>query len=55
MPGADNTTDQWSAEAQLAVIIETATFSEAELAHYCRQKGLYPEQIGQWKQGVFAQ
>lgn len=51
MPGADKTTDQWSADVRLAVIIETATLSEAELAQYCRKKGLYPEQISQWKQG----
>lgn len=51
VPGADKTTNQWSADARLAVIIETATLSEAELAQYCRQKGLYPEQITQWKQG----
>ncbi len=51
VPGADKTTDQCSAEARLAVIIETATFSETELAQYCRKKGLYPEQINQWKHG----
>ncbi len=51
VPGADKTTEQWPAEARLAVIIETATLSEAELAQYCRKKGLYPEQISQWKQG----
>ncbi|SLM62444.1 FIG01220214: hypothetical protein [Dickeya aquatica] len=33
------------------MIIETATFSETELAQYCRKKGLYPEQVSQWKQG----
>jgi len=52
VPGADKTTDQWSAEARFAVIVETATFSEAEIAEYCRKKGLYPGQIIQWKQGL---
>lgn len=51
VPGADKTTDQWSAESRFAVIVETATLSEAEIAEYCRKKGLYPEQIIQWKQG----
>lgn len=51
VPGADKTTDQWSAEARFAAIVETATFSEAEVAEYCRKKGLYPEQLIQWKQG----
>jgi uncharacterized protein YlxW (UPF0749 family) len=31
------------------VVIETATLSETELGAYCREKGLYPEQIQQWK------
>ncbi|CPR14542.1 hypothetical protein RBA71_12430 [Brenneria goodwinii] len=35
---------------RLAVIIETDTLSEADIVAYCREKGLYPEQITQWKQ-----
>ncbi|WJV63914.1 IS3 family transposase [Pectobacteriaceae bacterium C52] len=50
VPGANKTTDLWSTEARFAVIVETATLSEAELGEYCRRKGLYPEQIAQWKQ-----
>lgn len=50
VPGANKTTDLWSTEARFAVIVETATLSEAELSEYCRRKGLYPEQIAQWKQ-----
>ena len=51
VPGAEKTTDLWSAEARFAVIVETATLSEAEVAEYCRKKGLYPEELIQWKQG----
>lgn len=54
VPGADKNSQQWPAEARLAVIVETATLSEAEIAEYCRKKGLYPAQIIQWKQ-VFLQ
>lgn len=50
VPGADKNSEQWPAEARLAVIVETATLSEAEIAEYCRKKGLYPAQITQWKQ-----
>jgi transposase-like protein len=50
VPGANKTTEQWSIEARFAVIVETATLSQAELGEYCRRKGLYPEQIAQWKQ-----
>ena len=31
-------------------MVETAALSESELGEYCRKKGLYPEQIKQWKQ-----
>ncbi len=34
----------------MAVIIETAALNEAELAEYCRKKGLFAEQIQQWKE-----
>ena len=49
VPGKTLTADDWSAEAKLAVIIETAPLSEAEISQYCREKGLYREQVQQWK------
>ena len=51
VPGAEKKPDQWPAEARFTVIVETAALSEAEVAEYCRKKGLYPEQITQWKKG----
>ncbi len=49
MPGYTQGDNEWSPDAKLAVVIETATLSEAELGAYCREKGLYSEQIQQWK------
>lgn len=49
MPGNGKNPDQWTPENQLAVIIETAALNEAELAEYCRKKGLFAEQIQHWK------
>ena len=49
VPGQSKTGHDWSAEAKLAVVIETAPLSEVEVSEYCRKKGLYPEQIAQWK------
>ena len=49
VPGQKNTGDDWSGEAKLAVIIETAPMSEEELSVYCRKKGLYVEQVKRWK------
>lgn len=40
----------YTAEQIFSFVIETAMFSEHELAAYCREKGLYVEQIKKWKQ-----
>jgi transposase-like protein len=50
VPGRHKTSDDWSSEAKFAVVVETATLSEAELSQYCREKGLYSEQVKSWKQ-----
>ncbi len=49
VPGKTVTTEDWSAETKLAVIVETASLSESELSQYCREKGLFPEQVARWK------
>lgn len=53
-PGNERVSDDWSAESKLAVVLETASFCEAQLAEYCRAKGLYREQIEQWKAQALA-
>lgn len=50
MPGKRKTGDEWTADAKLAVVIETAPLSATELGAYCREKGLYPEQVQRWKE-----
>mgnify|MGYP000117164073 CR=1 FL=1 len=48
VPGRTSTTESWSSDAKLAVIIETAALSESELSQYCREKGLLVEQVKNW-------
>ncbi len=50
VPGSKAKSDHWSAEAKLATVIETASLSEEEFSQYCREKGLYPEQVRRWKE-----
>jgi len=38
-----------SSEDKFAIVLETAAMNEHELSAYCRKKGLYPEQIHDWK------
>lgn len=50
VPGSGKQTEDWSAEAKFAAVVETAAMNEAELSEYCRSKGLYPEQIKRWRE-----
>ena len=49
MPDSDNTPEGWVSRDKFAAVMETAVLSEAEIAEYCRQRGLYPEQLGAWR------
>jgi transposase len=42
--------NKYSGEQRFSILLETATLSEAEISKYCRTKGLYPDQLKQWKQ-----
>jgi hypothetical protein len=50
MPGGgQRKADDWDSPAKFAVVLETASLSEAALAGYCRSKGLYIEQVRLWR------
>ena len=48
VPGNDKRSDQWSSADKFRIVLESACLSQAELAAYCRTRGIYPEQIEQW-------
>ena len=50
VPEHDRSSENWSAQTKFAVILETAALSEIELSEYCRAKGLFPEQVKQWRE-----
>jgi transposase len=54
VPADPSNPEHWSGESKLAVVIETAGLNEAELAEYCRRKGLYVEQITRWREAAIA-
>jgi len=43
------TKNTYSSEQRFSILLETAMFSETQRSEYCRAKGLYPDQIKQWK------
>ncbi len=50
MPNSDNTPNGWSSRDKFAAVMETATMNQTQIASYCREKGIYPEQLGQWRE-----
>jgi transposase len=50
VPKKSTIADHWDAKAKLAAVIQTAPMNEAERSEYCRQHGLYPEQLDAWKE-----
>jgi len=49
LPDADAGPEGWSAADKFAAVVESAALNEAELAEYCRKRGLYPQQIQRWR------
>jgi transposase-like protein len=49
VPGDGKNPEAWSSEDRFAVVLESAPLNAAELAAYCRRKGLYPEQVAAWR------
>lgn len=49
VPGDGQQSDRWSSTDKFRIVLETAPLSEVERSQYCRAKGIYPEQIAQWR------
>ena len=50
MPDSNNTPQGWSSRDKFTAVLETASLSEAEIAEYCRGKGLHTSQIKAWRE-----
>ena len=49
VPAAGKNPEKWSSQDKFAIVLEAASLNEAELAEYCRKKGLYVEQVASWR------
>jgi transposase-like protein len=49
MPHKPTPPHKWDSKAKLAAVIHTAAMNEFERSEYCRECGLYPEQLDAWK------
>jgi transposase-like protein len=50
VPGNGKNAEDWSSKDKFAVVLETASLNQAQLAEYCRSKGLFIEQIAAWSE-----
>ena len=49
LPDADAGPEGWTSRDKFAAVLETAAMNEADLAEYCRKRGVYPAQIKAWR------
>ena len=49
LPDANAGPEGWSSRDKFAAVLETAALNDADLSEYCRQRGLFPEQIMAWR------
>ena len=50
VPPSEKDPDGWSATDKFTVVIKTAGLNATERSAYCRERGLYPEQVERWRQ-----
>lgn len=50
MKSQERRPEDWNAEERLDMIISCSSMEEEALNQYCREKGIYPHHVKQWKQ-----
>ena len=50
VPASEKDPEGWSATDKFTVVLETAGLNTTELSSYCRERGLFPEQVERWRQ-----
>jgi transposase-like protein len=52
VPASEKEAEGWSAADKFTVVLETAGLNATELGGYCRERGLYPEQVDRWRKAA---
>jgi transposase-like protein len=50
VPASEKAPEGWSATDKFTVVLETDGLNATELSTYCRERGLFPEQVERWRQ-----
>ena len=52
VPASQKDPEGWGPADKFTVVLETAGLNTTELSAYCRERGLYPEQVDRWRQAA---
>ena len=52
VPASSSSAEAWDASDKLAAVIQAAGLNGADLGAYCRERGLYPQQLARWRQAA---
>ncbi len=52
VPASEKAPETWSTADKFTVVLESACLNATELGAFCRERGLYPEQVDRWRQAA---
>ena len=52
VPASQKDPEGWGPADKFTVVMETAGLNATELGGYCRERGLFPEQVDRWRQAA---
>ena len=52
VPASEKAQETWSTADKFTVVLESAGLNATELVAFCRERGLYPEQVDRWRQAA---
>ena len=52
VPASQKDPEGWESADKFTVVLESAGLNSTELAAYCRERGLFPEQVARWRQSA---
>jgi len=50
VPASEKQPEGWRTADKFTVVVERAGFNATELSSYCRERGLFTEQVDRWRQ-----
>jgi len=50
VPASEKAPETWSTADKFTVVLQSAGLNTTELGAFCRERGLYPEQVVRWRQ-----